>query len=106
MFRSLTVVAALGLLLAGCPKNVSSTTVSGTDDERMDGYAAQLEELKTRTDLQCSDYCSLKSKACKLSTDVCELAGKASDRADFQKKCVTAQEECARFNESCSTCPK
>jgi outer membrane murein-binding lipoprotein Lpp len=99
------VTLALSALLVGCPKHVP-VTVAGTDDEKMDQYSAQLEELKSRTDVQCSDYCSLKSKACSLSTNVCEISGRLADRADFQKKCVTAQEECARFNESCSTCPK
>jgi hypothetical protein len=89
----------------GCPKNVT-TTISGNDDEQMDQYSAQIEELKTRTDLSCSDFCSLKSKSCGLSKSVCDIAGRLEDRADFQKKCVTAQEECARFNESCSTCVK
>jgi outer membrane murein-binding lipoprotein Lpp len=99
------VMVVLSAVLLACPKNVP-VTVAGTDDEKMDQYSAQLEELKTKTDVQCSDYCTLKSKACSLSTNVCEISGRLADRADFQKKCVTAQEECARFNESCSTCPK
>ncbi len=107
MHRSLTLgfVLSLAVSLVGCPKP-TSTTVAGTDDEQMDQLSAQLEELRTRTDLQCNDWCSLKSKVCTLSQQSCDLAGKAPDRADFQKRCVLSQEECARFNESCSTCSK
>lgn len=105
MTRSLLLVASLSLGLLACPKN-TTTNVAGTDDEKMDQYSAQLEELHTKTDLQCSEWCSLKSKACDVSKGVCDIAGKAADRADFQKKCIAAQEECARFNESCSTCSK
>ncbi len=97
-------VAAL-TALSGCPK-ATTTTVAGTDDEMMDQLSAQLEELRTRTDLTCKDFCSLKDKACGLSTKTCDIAGKAPERADFQKKCVSSQEECAKFNESCSGCPK
>jgi hypothetical protein len=101
---TLASLAAL-VLLAGCPKQ-AVTTVAGSDDEVMDQIAAQLEELRTRTDATCKDFCSLKDKACGLSKQACDVAGKAPDRADFQKKCVTSQEDCAKFNESCSSCPK
>ena len=101
---ALAACAAL-LLLAGCPRQ-AVTPVAGTDDEVMDQVAAQLEELRTRTDATCKDFCSLKDKACGLSTQACAIAGKAPERADFQKKCVTSQEDCAKFNESCSACPR
>lgn len=103
---SVSMVAfALLLLLAGCPKKVT-TTVAGSDDQQMDQYTAQLEELKTRTALQCSDSCSTKTRACEVSKSVCEIAGRLADRADFQSTCTAAQEECARFNEACSACAK
>lgn len=95
---------ALGVL-SGCPKQ-TTTTIAGTDDEMMDQLSAQLEELRTRSDLTCKDFCSVKDKACGLSKQTCDIAGKAPDRADFQKKCVTSQEDCAKFGESCSSCPK
>lgn len=105
MTRTLFLTALLSLSLLACPKN-TTTNVAGTDDEKMDQYSAQLEELHTKTDLECKEWCSQKSKACDMSKGVCDLAAKAADRADFQKKCVSAQEECARFNESCSSCSK
>lgn len=91
--------------LTGCPKT-TTTTVAGTDDEMIDQLSAQLEELRTRSDLTCKDFCQVKDKACGLSKQTCDIAGKAPDRADFQKKCVTSQEDCAKFGESCSGCPK
>jgi hypothetical protein len=93
------------LFLTACPKN-APTTVAGTADEQMDQLSARLEELKTRTGLQCGDFCSLKSKACGLSTAACDLATHAPERADFQQKCISAQEACASFNESCASCSK
>lgn len=95
---------ALSLLLLGCPKNTPVTTLGGTDDEQMDAYAAQLEELHTRTNPQCSDWCSQKGKVCDMSKAVCEIAARHADRQDFQKKCVASQEECAHYNEACSSC--
>lgn len=106
----MTRVYALGAvvvscLLLGCPKN-AVTNVAGSDDEKMDQLSAQLEELHTKTELQCTEYCHLKSRACGISTQACELSSHAAERTDFQKKCVLAQEECARFNEACDRCTK
>ena len=103
----LTLACALTLTLAGCPKNVPDN-VAGNDDERMDQYTAQLEELRTRSaqDMLCDDWCGMKGKACGISSSVCDLAGKKAERNDFQSKCVAAQEECARFTDSCSSCKK
>src|SRR5258708_4688808 len=106
MIRLLVACAAV-MTLAGCPKNVPDN-VSGTDEERMDQYSAQLEETRSRSgqDMTCDDWCSLKGKVCKTSSSVCEIAGKKTDRADFQTKCVSSQEECARFTDSCGSCKK
>ncbi|MEW5742019.1 MAG: hypothetical protein AB1938_24100 [Myxococcota bacterium] len=95
----------LSLWLLACPKG-PTTTVSGSDDEQMDRYASQLEEIRTRGEVECKDACSLKSKVCDISTAVCAIAAKNADREDFQKKCVTSQEECASFSEKCSSCSK
>lgn len=95
-------VLLLALALTACPKKVADTNVAGTDDEQMDQYAAQLEELRTREGLKPSDYCSLKGKVCDISKTVCDIAGKHADRDDFQKRCVASQEDCAHFNEGCS----
>lgn len=95
----------VGALLIGCPKQ-TTTTVAGSDDEMMDQLSAQLEELRTRTDLSCKDSCGLKDKVCGLSKQTCDIGSRAPDRADFQKKCVTSQEDCAKFNEACSSCAK
>lgn len=103
MLRTTILSLAAALALFACPKTVV-TNVSGSDDEMMDQYAAQIEELKTKTDLKCDDFCSLKTKACAVSKGACEISGRHAGREDFQKRCVTAQEECARFSESCTSC--
>lgn len=102
----LALACAAVLSLAACPKNVPEN-VSGSDDEQMDRYSAQLEELRARSaqDMKCDDWCGLKDKACSTSKGVCDLAAKGS-RNDFQTKCVGAQEDCARFTDSCSSCKK
>ncbi len=95
-------VLLLALALSACPKKVDGANVAGTDDEQMDQFSAQLEELRTRQGLKCNDFCSLKSKVCDISKTVCDIAGKHGDRDDFQKRCVASQEDCAHFNEGCS----
>lgn len=105
MNRSLLACLA-ALVLAACPKNVEN--VSGNDDERMDQFGAQLEEMRTRSaqDMKCDDWCGMKSKVCDISSKTCDIAGKKVDRADFQSKCVASQEDCAHFTDSCSSCQK
>jgi hypothetical protein len=98
-------VAALAAALFACPKE-TPTNLAGTDDEQMDSFASQLEELRTRQDLKCEEWCTLKDKACGLSTKSCEIAGKHTDREDFQKRCVVSQEDCAKFIEGCASCGK
>ncbi|MBL8917599.1 MAG: hypothetical protein JNJ54_01965 [Myxococcaceae bacterium] len=105
MLRLISALALTFALLAGCPKQ-TTTTVAGSDDEMIDQLSAQLEELRTRGDLTCKDFCQVKEKACALSKQTCDIAAKAPDRNDFQKKCVTSQEDCAKFGESCAGCPK
>ncbi|MFO0593960.1 MAG: hypothetical protein U0228_01615 [Myxococcaceae bacterium] len=94
------------LALAGCPKANTGPNLGGSDDEKMDSLAAQLEELRTRNPTECSDVCSLKTKVCNLSETACEIAGRNADRAEYQKRCVATQEECAKSNEACSACKK
>ncbi len=95
---------ALVVTLLGCPKNTPSSTVAGTDEEKMDMLSAQLEELHTRADVKCPDWCTLKPRACDLSKQTCDIAGRLPDRAEFQKKCVAANEECARWSDGCASC--
>lgn len=102
----LAVAAALSLVLLACPKAPPATTLGGTDEENVDRLSSQLEEFHTKTDLQCSDWCSLKSKVCDVSKSLCDVAGHHADRDDYQKKCIAGQEECARYNEDCSSCSK
>jgi hypothetical protein len=104
MIRASLFALFAAALLAACPKDVPNTTIAGSDDERMDVYAAQLEELRTKTDLTCSDFCSLKGKVCDLGKNICEISNAKADRTDFQSHCIAAQEECARYNEQCSSC--
>ncbi len=98
---------AVVLSLAACPKNVPDN-VAGSEDEQMDRYAAQLEEVRTRSaqDMKCDDWCGMKGKTCDTAKAVCDLSAKKTERADFQSKCVAAQEDCARFTDSCSSCKK
>jgi hypothetical protein len=105
MTRLALAFAAL-LVFAACPKNVEN--VSGSEDEQMDQYSAQLEELRARAaqDMKCDDWCGMQGKVCGTSSKVCDLSNKKSERADFQSKCVAAQEDCARFKDSCSSCKK
>lgn len=101
--RSALAAGFLSLCLFACPKN-TGTTVLGTEDEQMDQFAAQLEEIRTRGEVTCDDACKLKGKVCDISKAACAIAAKHADRDDFQKKCVTAQEECAQYSEKCSSC--
>lgn len=97
--------ALAALVLTACPRPVV-TTVAGSETEQLDQYAAQLEELRTRSDLSCDDFCNLKPKACGISKSVCDIAGQNTSNEDFQKRCGQSQEDCARFNESCASCKK
>jgi hypothetical protein len=104
--RSLLLPAALlSLCLFACPK-ATTGTVMGSDDEQMDRYASQLEEIRTRGEVSCDEACPLKKKVCDISEATCAIANKAADRDDFQKKCVTSQEDCASLSEKCSGCSK
>lgn len=106
MSRLLCAFAAV-FVLAACPKNVPEN-VAGSEDEQMDTYGSQLEELRARSaqDMKCEDWCGMQGKVCNISSKVCDIANKKSERADFQSKCVAAQEDCARFTDSCSSCKK
>jgi hypothetical protein len=65
--RSLLLPAALlSLFLFACPKATTST-VTGSEDEQMDRYASQLEEIRTRGEVACPDACPLKKKVCDIS---------------------------------------
>ena len=103
--KRLFLLTALALGFLACPKE-TPTNLAGTDDEQMDTLASQLEELRSRQDLKCDEWCSLKDKACGLSKKSCDLAGKHTDRDDFQKRCVASQEDCAKFIEGCASCGK
>jgi hypothetical protein len=103
--KRLLLVCAFALTALACPK-AAPANVAGTDDEQMDVFASQLEELRTRQDLKCDEWCSLKDKACGLSKSSCDIAGRHSDREDFQKRCVASQEDCAKFIEGCASCAK
>ena len=106
MNRLVFAALAASMILLACPKNAGGPNLGGSDDEKMDHLAAQLEEYGTKANADCTETCNLKTKICKISEDACEIAGRNTDRTEYQKRCVTAQEECARFNESCSTCKK
>lgn len=103
--KRLFLVLALSAGFLACPKETPSN-LAGTEDEQMDSFASQLEELRSRTDLKCDEWCSLKEKACGLSKKSCDIANKHTDRDDFQKRCVASQEDCAKYIEGCASCAK
>ena len=100
MTRLALLALACSALLLACPKKVE-TNVSGSDDENMDSYAAQLEEFRTRENLTKEDACSLKGKVCSISKNACDIAGRHADREDFAKRCAASQEDCAKYNDTC-----
>lgn len=103
--KRLFLLTAITLGFLACPKETPSN-LAGTDDEQMDSLASQLEELRSRQDLKCDEWCKLKDKACGYSKSSCEIASRHTDRDDFQKHCVTSQEDCAKFIEGCASCSK
>ena len=105
MTRFALALASCLFLLAGCPKSVPDN-VAGNDDEQMDKFGSQLEELRTRQNVTCDDACVLKDKVCGISAKSCEIANKHSDRSDFQQRCAQSMEDCAKFNDGCSGCKK
>ena len=102
--RSVLALAACAFVLTACPKSAPGPSLGGSDDEKMDTIAAQLEELRTRQTTECSETCSIKNKVCSLRDTACEIAGQHSDRNEYQKRCTVGQEDCAKFNEACSAC--
>jgi hypothetical protein len=99
---------ATTLLLAACPKQADTVTVTGTADQQVDQYSSKLEELRTRMQAaedQCpADACSLAKEGCTISDRICEIAAKNTDRTDFQERCGRSQEDCAQFNDTCARC--
>ena len=95
----------LTVALTACPKNVP-VNVAGSDDELVDGYAARLEEWKTKSTSNCADWCEWKNSVCDLSKSICTISAKKADRADFAQRCVTSQEECAKVMDNCTGCRK
>ncbi len=104
--KQLLLAVAVSCSFFACPKEAPASDLGGSDGEKMDTIASKLEEYRTRTELECSETCSIKGKVCGLSGTACDIAGKHADRGDFQERCVASQEDCARFSESCSTCSK
>lgn len=103
---ALLITLAASLFALGCPKR-TSPGVGGTPDEQMDQYAAQMEELRSRTlakEPECDEWRSMASRVCDLSSRVCGLAKEHADRADFQQRCISSQEECAHFNDRAASC--
>lgn len=94
---------AVAALFIGCPK-ATPQNVAGSDDDQMDLLGSQLEELRTRQNVTCPEWCVLKDKVCGLSKQACDIANRKSDRSDFQQRCATSMEDCARFNDGCGTC--
>ena len=97
---------ALCLALVGCPKK-APLNVTGSDDDLLDQYSAQLEELRVRGQsegLTCGVSREIATKACELSRSTCQVGQRLKDRPDVEKKCVAAQEDCAQFNDRAAHC--
>lgn len=104
---ALLALSALLTLALGCPKRATNGPSSSSDDELLETYAAQMEELRSRVQVKeptCDEWRSLAGKACDMSRDICEIAGRHRDRADIQQRCVESQEDCARFNDGAAGC--
>lgn len=104
MWRALVLVISSSVLLLACPRQ-APLTVAGSDDQSMDEYSAQLEEIRARGDIGCDDAQSIRKKACGIAQSVCRLASKSPERKEFETQCVTAQETCAGLNEMHARCP-
>jgi hypothetical protein len=99
-------LAVLCITLLGCPKAAPGMGVGANDNETLDTWAAQLEELKTRPTEKCADWCGTKPRVCELAKSICELAGRHAGSDEFQKRCVAGNEDCARYNDGCTNCSK
>jgi hypothetical protein len=101
----LALIASMALAL-GCPKRQPGG-VTSSDDDLLDGYSAQMEELRSRLKMQepsCEEWRSLAKSGCAVSRQVCEIATRNRDRGDMQQRCIDSQEDCARFNDGASAC--
>ena len=102
--RSLLIAVLFTLPLLGCPKKVE-TKVSGTADEQMEQYGAELEELRSKAqaaEWMGGELCGQAGRVCAISSEMCAIASAAPDREDFQQRCVSGQESCAQFNDACA----
>ena len=98
---------ALCLALTGCPKK-APLNVTGSDDDLLDQYSAQLEELRVSAQsgsANCEASRGRAVKVCDLSRNICQVGRRLKDRPDVEKKCVSAQEDCAQFNDRAAHCP-
>ena len=97
----------LALLAVACPKNNPDSNVAGTDDEQLDRYSAQIEEMHARIQAgepKCSDWREMAKKMCDITRQVCAIADRHKDRDDIAKKCGSTQEDCANYNGSSTNC--
>ncbi|MBN1207242.1 MAG: hypothetical protein JXB05_20320 [Myxococcaceae bacterium] len=98
-------LALLALVLAGCPKQVER--VAGSDDARIDGAAARLEELTLREqseELSCAERCDVAGQTCEVAEELCALVEAHPDRTDLPPRCAQAREQCAQANGGCTRC--
>jgi hypothetical protein len=99
---------AVLVVASACPKRVSNN-VAGSDDEQMDQYTTQLEQVRAQTqatDPTCKDWCSLAKTVCDVSRRACEIAGRNPSRQDMQGKCAASQEDCVQLNDRCTSCSR
>ena len=96
----------VGLVLAGCAKNVD-TRVAGDDDAAIDSASARLEELNARErqdDLSCKDQCAVASQTCAVAEELCSLVDRHPDRDDLPPRCGQGREQCSSARNGCSRC--
>ena len=97
----------LTVALVGCPKQVDTSRVAGSDDDQIAAYEARLEELRARGstgEASCSDQCSLSRQTCRVSEDLCNVVSRHPDRTDLPRRCAQARESCAGTTDNCTRC--
>ncbi|MGZ3459384.1 MAG: hypothetical protein ACXU86_12880 [Archangium sp.] len=97
----------LTVALMGCPKQVETSRVAGSDDDQLAADEARLEELRARGstgETSCSNQCTLSRQTCRVAEDLCDVVSRHPDRTDLPPRCARARESCAGTTDDCTRC--